>query len=72
MTYGDPYVDEIPAKAPIGDCNGWLLHNRRLCPCYAVERAEIRAREQTLPWPLVAAAFAACTLMIPLIMAAAR
>jgi hypothetical protein len=39
--YGDYLEDNIPAKKPVGDCNGWLMHNKRRCACYEKERAEL-------------------------------
>lgn len=64
MSFRDPYA-EIPAKAPVPPCTGWLVHNRRLCDCYVAERAaadRCEARRTNLVcafflmWPVVVVA----------------
>jgi hypothetical protein len=42
----DAYLRKnIPAKPPVGDCMGWLSHNKRCCDCYEAERSALRNRE---------------------------
>lgn len=47
--YGDYLEGNIPAKRPVGGCNGWLMHNKRRCGCYEAERAEL-AQVRRLEW----------------------
>ena len=38
----------FPLRHPVGDCMGWLAHNRQACPCYAEDRRQAKQAKRSV------------------------